>query len=263
MHDSAFDGLASEYDATFSQSPVGTALRGLVWARLDELFRTAGCVLDLGCGTGEDALRLAARGVRVVALDASAAMLERTRTKARRQGLEALVDCRCLPMERLAGELPPMRFDGVLSNFGALNCVADLPALIAAVAGRLSPGARLLWVPMGRRVPWEWTWYLARGRPRIGLRRLRRERLPWRGLTLGYPSPRTLAALLEPRFRIDAVRPLGVALPPTYATAWLERHPRVLALLSRAERAAQGSSALAAWADHYLIEATYRGESRP
>jgi len=54
-------------------------------------------------------------------------------------------------------------FDGVLSNFGAVNCVQNLQALVADVAHRLAPGAPLLWVVMGRHAPWEWVWYLMRG----------------------------------------------------------------------------------------------------
>ena len=159
-------------------------------------------------------------------------------------------------MEQLASLPDTTAFDGVLSDFGALNCVADLPALVAAVAARLEPGARLLWVPMGRYVPWEWAWFLLRGQPAKAWRRLGREPVQWRGLTLSYPSPRKLTAALRPYFRVDNLRPLGFVLPPSYAADWLNRRPRLLAVLARLERFAQGITFLASVSDHYIVEAT-------
>ncbi len=258
MHASAFDALAADYDAAFTETALGSTLRRLVWDRIDVWFDGAVHVLDLGCGTGEDALRLAAAGHEVVALDASAGMVRRAQEKARARGLADRVTFHCAPMEALGSVSGTERFDAALSNFGALNCVEDLPGLVATLAARLKPGARLLWVPMGRYVPWEWAWYLLRGQPGRARRRLARERLPWRGLTLAYPTPRELTALLAPSFKIERVRPLGVALPPTFAADWLGRSPRTLALLTRLERAAQHWAALAACSDHYIVEATRR-----
>ncbi|HET9595773.1 MAG TPA: class I SAM-dependent methyltransferase [Anaeromyxobacteraceae bacterium] len=48
-----------------------------------------GGVLDVGCGTGEHALLLAARGHAVTGVDMSPTAIERARTKARERGLEA------------------------------------------------------------------------------------------------------------------------------------------------------------------------------
>src|SRR5262245_23241152 len=78
----AFDSMAERYDVEFTNSAAGIALRTLVWARLDTLFPSGASVLELGCGTGEDALHLAARNVRVVATDASREMLAVARRKA-------------------------------------------------------------------------------------------------------------------------------------------------------------------------------------
>jgi SAM-dependent methyltransferase len=49
----------------------------------------AGPVLDVGCGTGENALLFAARGFEVVGIDAVAAAIEAARRKAVARGLEA------------------------------------------------------------------------------------------------------------------------------------------------------------------------------
>ena len=57
-------------------------------------------------------------------------------------------------------------FDGVLSNFGGLTCVEDLPGVARGLAAALRPGARARLCLMGPAVPWAWGWYLAHGEPR-------------------------------------------------------------------------------------------------
>ena len=255
---SAFDHLAESYDDSFTQSAVGRALRNLVWSRLDECFRTGQRVLELGCGTGEDALWLAEKGVEVVATDASAKMIDRARAKQGMRAGPAKVSFHCVAMENLSAlrELP--RFDAVLSNFGAVNCVTDIRALSSELAGLLAPDARLIWVVMGRHVPWEWLWYLAKAQPHKALRRYQENGTLWRGMTISYPTPRQLARMLAPHFQSTRVSPLGWALPPSYASGWLDRSPRILAALTRLESITQGSSMLASAADHYMFEARLR-----
>jgi SAM-dependent methyltransferase len=256
--DCAFDDLADTYDAGFTETIVGRALREMVWLRLEQLFRPQQRILELGCGTGHDAVRLASRGVRVVATDCSAQMIRVARRKALIANCEDLIEFRCLPMEAIDSFAEGEKFDGVLSNFGAVNCVRDLQALIADLAGRLDSGAPLLWVVMGRHAPWEWLWYTASGRWRKAWRRLRPGGIEWRGLTVSYPTPGRLRSLLQPYFEVTRIAPLGVALPPSYASAWLDRSPVAAKVLTRLERRAQRSSLLASWSDHFIVEAIRR-----
>lgn len=255
MQAAAFDDLAGDYDADFTHSPVGSALRAIVAGRFAKAFEGAQRVLDLGCGTGEDAIRLADAGVSVLGIDASPAMVRAAQEKARRHGCAARVEFRCLPIERLGSADTGGLLDGVLSNFGALNCVNDLPGVTGAVAAKLTPGARLVWVLLGRHVPWEWGWFLLRADPARACRRLRGV-TGWRGLNIAYPTPGEVIRMLAPYFRVDALRPLGVALPPSYAAAGLNRRPRMLAALTRLEHSLQNRRALAYFADHYIVEAT-------
>jgi SAM-dependent methyltransferase len=248
-----FDMLARDYDRGFTHSACGTALRALVWERLPAVFGGCDRVLELGCGTGEDAVRLARAGHRVFATDASEEMIEIARMKAASAGLADRIEFRVLPMESLHTLPPDVCFDGVFSNFGALNCVADVPALVHALAARLAPGAPLLFVVMGRHVPWEWAWFLARGDRTRAFRRLRKGGVTWRGLTIHYPTPGELGRSLTPYFRIRRRASLGFALPPSYASHWLDRSPHLLAALTGIERATRRVGA--GLADHFVLEA--------
>ena len=252
MQASAFDELASDYDRSFTRSACGITLRSMVWERLPEVFGGRQRILELGCGTGEDAIRLATGGHRVFATDASAEMIRVARLKAAAAGVAERIEFRVVPIESLHTLPPDMRFDGVFSNFGAINCVADRPAMARALASRLVPGAPLMFVVMGRYVPWEWAWYLAQGDRRRAFRRLDRAGVRWRGLTIHYPTPSALAQALSP-FKETRRAALGFALPPSYASRWLDSRPRWLGALAAVERATQRVTANLA--DHYMLEA--------
>src|SRR5512134_583429 len=62
-----FDDMAAAYGASCTTTAYGTCLRAFVWERLDGVFGGAERVLEIGCGTGEDAVHLANRGVHVLA----------------------------------------------------------------------------------------------------------------------------------------------------------------------------------------------------
>lgn len=243
----AFDNLAADYDDGFTRTLLGERLRRAVWRRLDARFAPGDRVLELACGTGEDALHLASRGVRVLATDASPEMVRVAGEKL--SGL-AEVEVRQLAVEDLESlDAPP--FDGALSNFGGLNCVADLPAAGQALAARLRPGAVAVLCVMGPVVPWEWIWFRGRGK---AFRRLTRGGVEWRGLRVRYPSIRALRSALSPAFRMRRVAALGALLPPPYAESWAARHPGLIDRLDRWERRLETVPPLPWLADHYLME---------
>jgi SAM-dependent methyltransferase len=250
----AFDGKAQGYDAEFTATALGSLLRVRVWDRLSVVFAGRERLLELGCGTGEDAVWLARAGHRVVAIDASAEMIRIARRKALAAGCADRIEFHCLPMEKLH-ELPGAgQFDGVFSNFGAVNCVADIAALSRALTELLRTGAPLLCVVMGRHVPWEWAWYLVKGDRRRAFRRLQQPGAEWRGLTIHYPTPRQLTRALAPQFDTQRRLGLGFALPPSYAGAWLECSPRSFRVLAMIDRLTCRFTANLA--DHFILEAS-------
>jgi SAM-dependent methyltransferase len=250
---SPFDELAAEYDRGFTRSACGMTLRAMVWERLPMLFGTRHRILELGCGTGEDAVHLARAGHEVVATDASEEMIRIARLKAVSAGVADRIEFLAMPIEALHTLPREQRFDGVFSNFGAVNCVADVGRVARSLALRLERHAPLMFVVMGRYVPWEWAWYLAHGDRQRAFRRLRREGSAWRGLTIHYPTPAELAAQLAPVFETRRRSALGFVLPPSYAAQWLDARPRWLAALAAMERVTQRVTANLA--DHYILEA--------
>jgi SAM-dependent methyltransferase len=248
----AFDSLAESYDGQFTQSRIGTAMREAVWARCAARFRPGFRILEMNCGTGEDARWLASQGMQVLATDISPAMIEVSRRKLTGLAEGPAVRFQTLAWEQL-GTLESEPFDGVLSNFGGLNCVTDLQGAATALAAKLKPGAVAILCIMGPRVPWEWLWFLARGRPRSAFRRLHSDCV-WSGIAIHYPSIAGTVKAFAPGFRLLRAGAIGALVPPPYTESSLGRYPRLLAALERLERRWEARWPLPQLADHYLLE---------
>jgi SAM-dependent methyltransferase len=248
----AFDTVAEAYDGQFTRTRIGAAMRAAVWARCAARFRPGFRILEMNCGTGEDARWLASQGMQVLATDISPRMIEVAQRKLSGLAENHAVQFQMLAWEQL-GQLQAAPFDGMLSNFGGLNCVADLTGAAGSLASRLRPGAVAVLCIMGPRVPWEWLWFLAHGRPDAAFRRLRRSR-EWSGITVRYPSITATVNAFAAHFRLLRVGAIGALLPPPYTEASLGRYPRLLASLERAERRWEDRWPLPQLADHYLLE---------
>lgn len=243
-----FDALAPTYDSDFTASPIARYLRARVHARLDLHFRPGAHILELGCGTGEDALYLAGRGVRVTATDASPAMLDLARAKAADQ---PLVTVQPLDLNALPADFPA--FEGAFANFGVLNCVSDPQALAAWLAAHIPPGGIAAFALMSPLCLWEIGWHGLHGDFRTAVRRLRRN-TTFDGLPIRYPTIHRLSRSFAPHFRRIHVEPLGLMLPPSDVYGAIERRPRLLRSLTALDRRLSQSSPLALYADHYWIE---------
>jgi len=153
---------------------------------------------------------------------------------------------------RHAGEEP---YDGVYSNFAALNCVPDLTVLGAPLARLVRPGGSLALVMFGPCSIGEVVVELVRRRPSAAFRRFRRRGAPAKlggeHFEVWYPSPRSVGRALAPFFRRRAVRGVGILVPPSAAEPWITRFPRALASMEAADRVL--SAPLALLADHVLI----------
>ena len=69
----AFDHIGARYDVEFTNTELSRWFRQRAWERLAALYQPGDTVVEFGCGTGEDAIFLAKRGVRVLASDGSPA----------------------------------------------------------------------------------------------------------------------------------------------------------------------------------------------
>lgn len=253
-----FDAVADHYDETFTESRIGRAQRESVWTELNQAFCSGDRVLEIGCGTGVDACFLASRGVRVVACDCSPRMLAVTNRRVRETGSSGFVESHLLGSGEI-NELPGGRtFDGVFSNFGALNCVDDLRRLASDLGQLLRPGAPALFCLMGPCCLWEVAWYLSHGNLRKACRRFPRGGVDARlangaAVHVFYPSIHSLTRVFAPEFRLRFVKGIGVAVPPSYLEPLVARFPRAFDLQKRLDSWLGVCPGVRSLADHILL----------
>lgn len=241
----AFDEEASRYDRGFGRNPVGLLFRHVVQERLRVLFPPGARVIDLGCGTGEDAAFLASRGVRVHGLDVSEAMLEQARAKAQARGGVFTLGA--------AEEVAQLGtgFDGAYSNFGALNC-CDLARVGEGLTRVMRPGGRVLFSVLG---PWPLPALIERAVTGIGEIRGRAEpRVGGLTVPARYPSPAEARRLFGPGFQWSGLVALGVLVPGPVHADWAVRNPQTFGVLAALEGTVRAWPGLRALGDHYVLE---------
>lgn len=254
----AFDAIALDFDVRFGQWLSVAAQRRAVRSALLQVFPAGGHILELGGGTGEDALFLAERGFKILLTDPSPSMVSITRAKLSRFDAQAEIvageDLDNFASHHLSagGAL----FDGVFSNFAPLNCVADLEPVARGLARLLKPGAAAMLVLFGTLCPSEMATEALRGRPRQALRRLKRGKIPARlakrEFHVIYHRRAALLRAFAPWFALEKCLGIGVTVPPSAAEPWISEHLRLLRFMEAMDRVI--SRPMAIFGDHVLYQ---------
>ena len=254
----AFDAIAMDFDLRFNPWQSVAAQRRAVRSALLRAFPQHGHILEIGGGTGEDALYLAEQGFDVFLTDASPAMVSVAQNKLLRHGGRAAV-ASGEEMETFARSFLSSggrMFDGAFSNFAPLNCVADLKSTAHGLAHLLKPGAPLLLVVFGTLCPGEMVAEVLRGRPRQALRRLKRggapARLAKREFQIFYHRRKELVRAFAPWFTLEERLGIGVTVPPSAAEPWISNHTRLLDVMEALDR--KLARPLAVFGDHILYQ---------
>jgi ubiquinone/menaquinone biosynthesis C-methylase UbiE len=249
----AFDAVAERFDERFSPWLSVASQRRAVRTELAQAFPAGARLIEVGGGTGEDALWLAERGRQVLMTDASPRMVRMASAKfGDRAGASALA-CAAEDLAQLAGQVEAP-FDGAYSNFAGLNCVGDLTPFAAGLARLLRPGAPAMLVVFGRACPGEWLVEALHRRPKNIFRRFaagdQPARLGGRDFTVRYHRRQDFERAMAPWFRPAGRLGVGVFVPPSAAEPWISRHPHILRTLATLDRAM--AAPLAGLGDHIL-----------
>jgi SAM-dependent methyltransferase len=130
------------WDASYEDGPapwdIGTPQPAVVRLASDGAF--AGAVLDAGCGTGENALHLAALGLRVLGVDVAETALKIAREKAEERGIAVeFAAADALRLERLGRTFDAVLDCGLFHTFDG----DERPAYVASLASATARGGTL------------------------------------------------------------------------------------------------------------------------
>jgi SAM-dependent methyltransferase len=259
----AFDLIAGDYDAAYGAegNAVMTWMRRENVALLRSTFPTGSRLLELGCGTGEEAVALALAGHRVLATDVSPQMAALTRRKALDYGVGHLVQAAALPAGLVGALHPTIPFDGAYASFGGLNCEPNLPAVGAALTRLIRPGGVFVTSVMGPACLFEMAWYLLHLQPR---RAFRRRRGDWQSAPVAGQEGREVTVPTRylavkdmiaafPDFALERALALPLLLPPPYADTLYRRHPLLFDTLTRYDRRLRGKRPWLHLGDHLVL----------
>ncbi|MCU1250223.1 MAG: class SAM-dependent methyltransferase [Edaphobacter sp.] len=251
-----FDQMARQYDDVFTNSMIGRAQRDTVWNALTQIFHSGDHVLELNCGTGEDALFLARNGVSVTACDTSEQMIQIASARLRKEAPGAPVRFNLLPTEQIRDLQPSTQFDGIFSNFSGLNCVLNLKQTAEDLATLISPGAPVLVCLSTRFCLWEMLWFVLHGNFRKAFRRCSGRATAAVGeftVDVYYPTVRKLQILFSPSFVLRSCAGIGVTVPPSYVEGWIHNHPKLLSMLRTIDKTISGYPVFRVLGDHVLL----------
>jgi len=261
---SVFDILAQTYDVDFTTSRIGQLQRKRVRHFLTMLLNTMNRplqILEINCGTGEDALWLASLGHTVVATDASALMIEKAKNKLQndQNNISNISFLQC-SFDQLAGEFEESKFDLVFSNFGGLNCVNEnaLQQLSNDLSAITKAEGNIFFVIMAKQCIWEILYYGIKGKFTTAFRRRKNQlnfKIDEEQLPIHYYSPGRIKKIFGISFHYRNKKPVGLFIPPSYLEKQFELRTNMLQRLNGWEEKFS-PAVLSDLADHYCISFT-------
>jgi SAM-dependent methyltransferase len=256
----AFNKAAAHYDAGFTDTAVGRLQRNRVWNYLHANFNASEFprVLELNCGTGEDAVWLSRHGYRVVATDISSEMIAAATIKAAHA--KQKIQFEVCSFEDVGNKFAPGSFDLVLSDFGGLNCIDEKQVRLLAenLSLLLRPNGRFVAVVMSDDCTIEKLHFNRKGDKQKAGRRKEKKGVPTvienETFNTWYYSPDNFAALVKHVFSVRKTKAIGWMIPPSYLNAYFVKRPGLLRTLNFIENTVGNLPAFARKADHFLID---------
>jgi trans-aconitate methyltransferase len=249
-----FDIHAQNYDAVFTHSIIGKAQRNRVYAYLEKEIDTTSqlSILELNCGTGEDATYFHQQGHHVIATDISEEMIAVAKQK------HQDIRFQSLDITTITPTTFDQKFDLIFSNFGGLNCLSEtqLRDFLATSQALLTDHGKIVMVIMPKNTLWERFYFLLKFQYKNAFRRNTKKAVHANveGIQVPtwYYNPKDITAFAKAYTNPIHSKPIGIAIPPSYLEPYFKNKPRFMKLLITLESWFQ-SPFWAKYADHFLI----------
>jgi SAM-dependent methyltransferase len=255
----AFDSAAPEYDFSISRNFLNTWVRRRSVRELLRLARPDDVVIEIGCGTGVEALQIAAHVSQVVATDISKAMLEILERKATAwKAAERIVPVQLKASEigEVARYLPHGTSRLAYSFDGALNCEPNMRDFVVGLAGVMRDGGYFVCSVLNTLCATEGLAYAAALQfDKMASRKKQPMVLSAGGRPapcLAYP-PSKFEQSFRPYFRLKKRVGLPAFLPPPYLNEHYLRFRPVGAIFERLEPLLSSWPPFNRWGDQTLF----------
>jgi SAM-dependent methyltransferase len=246
----AFDSYAIDYDDHFTHSLIGKAQREQVRKQLSKVIgNNVKHVLEVNCGTGEDALWFFKKGMKVLATDISEGMIEIAKQKTNNIEFRQL---NCIHI----GSLEKESYDLIFSNFGGLNCLTanDLIQFKHGCDALQNKGDQLAFVVMGTQCWWE-HFYFKLKKDKSNRRQNKRgveTIINDEKFKTYYYSPAYFKELFRDDYEYLTSKPIGLFVPPSYLEPYFVKRRLLLKTFQFFDRVC-ALTFFSNFADHYII----------
>ncbi len=253
---SDFDKHAKNYDAVFTYSEIGKAQRSRVYHFLNKyiLSEKKLNILELNCGTGEDANYLAKLGHQVLATDISGEMINVAKEKHQHKNL----NFQQLDITKITSETFIEKFDLIFSNFGGFNCLSrnEIASFFSISENLLNLNGKMALVIMSKHCWWERFYFSIKGDFKKAKRRNTNNfvyaNVEGVQVPTWYYNPEEIENLANNIYTKTIIKPIGIAIPPSYLEPFFKNKKWWLKLLIWKEKWLSNSF-WAKYADHFLI----------
>ncbi|MDH4093051.1 MAG: methyltransferase domain-containing protein [Cyclobacteriaceae bacterium] len=257
-----FDHIATSMDTVFAPSVIGQLHRKRVWRYMEEITPQLNGmdILELNCGSGEDAALFGHKGFNILATDVSEEMLKVTAQKENRFSMLGKVSSQYLDPDSFDETVFDKKFDLIFSNFGGLNSIdkPSLQVLLSKIPSILTPGGRFIGVAMSRFCMWETVYLLLKFRFKKAFQRVICKAFVQDGqgtpLTTWLYNPSQIEKWSGTKFNLIRKIPIGFALPPAHLEKNFIKRKRLLLRLHQWSKTVERLSFLSGMADYYLID---------
>jgi ubiquinone/menaquinone biosynthesis C-methylase UbiE len=262
----AYNRFADQYDGLLSENRINRYMRQQVLQQHLGAFHMGDRLLEIGCGTGDEALELASKGCDVVAIDPSEDMLRIAKEKASRESFGHRVTFLkgyARDVGRLLSEFGDASFHGAYSSF-SLSYERDLNRMRDGLVRLLRPEGLLMMAVMNRFCATELVIATVALHPSLAGRRLSPVIAHKVGTVSTEVFSRTVAEVkhvFAGFFDLLQVRALPAFLPPPYMNRILRRFPSIIDILERVDPAAAKLPLVRCLGDHTLFK--FRRGVRP
>jgi ubiquinone/menaquinone biosynthesis C-methylase UbiE len=252
----AFDSAAGTFDADDSSNGILLWMRACVHRLYLNSFSAGSRLLELNAGTGIDAVFLAEKGINVYATDISPNMINVLAEKVRMLGLNKQIQYEVKSFDSI-NTITQSDFDGVISNFGGLNCIPDFSQLSIDIHTRLKPGGRIIAAVINKICPWEIFYYMLKLDFKTAFRRFKKQgidaNLNGEKIRTFYFTPGGFGKFFSHGFKIKKIYSHGLLTPPPYLVGFYNKLKPLIRLLMKTDELIKGIYPFNRLGDHFII----------
>jgi ubiquinone/menaquinone biosynthesis C-methylase UbiE len=252
----AFSRQSAIFDSINAGNSIIQYKRKRVRDHVQSLLDPESRILELNCGTGEDAIWFSKLGHYVHATDISTGMMGILKEKISliNPGTISTELCSFTALETLSERGP---YDLIFSNFAGLNCTGDLKKVLHSFQGLLKPGGKIVLVILPSFCLWE-SLLLFKGKWKTAFRRLFSKR--------GFPSkvegvyfrcwyynPSYIIREMKDSYTVLGLEGLCTLVPPSYIEHFAEQHSAIYRYLKSKEDLLKSVWPWKSIGDYYII----------